>query len=78
MIEKAQVLEALRGVQDPELGKSLVELGMVHDVEVGDARVHFTLALTTLACPLKERITTPGRRSWRWTECGTCRSICAR
>ncbi len=30
MIEQTQVLEALRGVKDPELGKSLVELGMVH------------------------------------------------
>ena len=63
MIEKSQVLEALRGVQDPELGKSLVELGMVHDVEIEDARVRLTLALTTLACPLKERITNDARQA---------------
>jgi Mrp family chromosome partitioning ATPase len=63
MIEKVQVLEALRGVQDPELGKSLVELGMVHDVEIEDARVRFTLALTTLACPLKERIMNDARQA---------------
>ncbi len=63
MIERAQVLEALRGVQDPELGKSLVELGMVHDVEIEDARVRFTLALTTLACPLKDRITNDARQA---------------
>jgi Mrp family chromosome partitioning ATPase len=63
MIEAAQVREALRGVQDPELGKDLVELGMVHDVEIRDACVRFTLALTTLACPLKERIMNDARRA---------------
>jgi len=50
-------------VQDPELGKSLVELGMVHDVEIEDARVRLTLALTTLACPLKERIMNDARQA---------------
>ena len=63
MVEKKQVLEALKGVNDPELGKSLVELGMVHDVEVEDGNVCFTLALTTLACPLKERIVDDARRA---------------
>lgn len=56
MTEKEQIIEALRQVDDPELGKSIVELGMVHDVEVEDATVRFTLALTTMACPLKERM----------------------
>ncbi len=63
MIEKAQILEALRRVQDPELGQSIVELGMVHDVEIEDGRVRLTLALTTLACPLKERITNDVRQA---------------
>ena len=44
MIKEAQVLEALKGVNDPELGKSLVELGMVHEVQVEDGRVSFTLS----------------------------------
>jgi len=63
MIEETQVLEALKGVDDPELGKSLVELGMVHDVEVADGRVSFTLALTTIACPLKDRIVDDARQA---------------
>ena len=63
MVEKKQVLEALKGVNDPELGKSLVELGMVHDVDIEDGNVRFTLALTTLACPLKERIVGDARRA---------------
>jgi len=63
MITTEQILQALRGVQDPELGKDVVELGMVHDVEIEDARVRLTLALTTLACPLKERITNDARQA---------------
>jgi Mrp family chromosome partitioning ATPase len=56
-----QILEALKGVNDPELGKSLVELGMVHDVQVSGSRVSFTLALTTLACPLRDSIVDDAR-----------------
>jgi len=63
MITTEQIMQALRGVQDPELGKDVVELGMVHDVEIKDARVRLTLALTTLACPLKERITNDARQA---------------
>ena len=63
MIEKKQVLEALKDVNDPELDKSLVELGMVHDVVVADDRVSFTLALTTMACPLKDRIVDDARQA---------------
>jgi len=56
MVDEPQVIEALRAVQDPELRESIVELGMVHDVVVEDGQVSFTLALTTLACPLREQI----------------------
>ena len=56
MVKENLVLERLEGVNDPELNKNLVELGMVHDVAVDGERVSFTLALTTLACPLKDRI----------------------
>lgn len=63
MVDKPQVIEALRAVQDPELGQSIVELGMVHDVEVDDGQVSFTLALTTLACPLREHIVEDARQA---------------
>lgn len=63
MVEKAQILKALEGVNDPELNKSLVELGMVHDVEIDGGRVSFTLALTTIACPLKDRIVGDARQA---------------
>jgi len=51
------VLTALRGVNDPELNKSLVELEMIQDVEVDDdGKVSFCVVLTTPACPMKSRI----------------------
>lgn len=63
MTDKAQILGALKGVDDPELGNSIVDLGMVHDVEIDDDVVHFTLALTTLTCPLRERIVEDARQA---------------
>jgi len=51
------VRRALEGVLDPELGASIVELGMVHDIEVTpDAEVTVHVALTTAACPLRGHI----------------------
>lgn len=41
---------------DPELHKSLIELGMVRHVAIEGNKVEVTLALTTLGCPLKEKI----------------------
>ncbi len=56
MIDEQQVREALTEVMDPELDRSIVELGMVHDIEVTDGIVSFTLALTTIACPMRNQM----------------------
>jgi Mrp family chromosome partitioning ATPase len=50
------VLTALSGVKDPELGKDVVALHMVEGVKVEGDRVTFTLNLTTPACPLRTRL----------------------
>jgi ATP-binding protein involved in chromosome partitioning len=55
-LTEALVLEALKTVQDPELHKDLVSLGMVEQVSVQGNRVAIRINLTTPACPLKERI----------------------
>ena len=34
MVSEQQVMEALQGVMDPELHRSLVELGMIRQVQV--------------------------------------------
>ncbi|WP_376788666.1 Mrp/NBP35 family ATP-binding protein [Thermoflexus sp.] len=51
-----QIMQALRRVIDPELGRDIVSLGMVRDVQVEGDRVSLTVVLTTPACPLTERI----------------------
>lgn len=53
---KEKVLEALSNVQEPDLGKDLVTLNMVRDIEIEGNYVSFTVILTTPACPLKDMI----------------------
>ena len=55
-VTKEMVVEALSKVNDPELHRDLVSLGMIRNVAVSDGAVKFTLALTTMACPLKSRM----------------------
>jgi ATP-binding protein involved in chromosome partitioning len=52
MLTHDQVLDALRTVQEPELGDDLVSLDMIRDVEIDGDKVRFTLDLTTSFCPL--------------------------
>jgi Mrp family chromosome partitioning ATPase len=56
LIAESAVRKALEGVMDPELHKSLIELGMIRQVEIIEGQVGITVALTTLACPLKDQI----------------------
>src|SRR6187431_2690948 len=51
-----KILEALSNVQEPDLGKDLVTLNMVKDIEINGNDVSFTVVLTTPACPLKDMI----------------------
>jgi ATP-binding protein involved in chromosome partitioning len=47
MVTEQAVLDALRGVMDPEQKKDIVSLGMVRDMQIADAQVSFTLAFAT-------------------------------
>lgn len=49
-----KVLDALRNVQEPDLGKDIVTLNMVKDIVISGNMVSFTLELTTPACPMKD------------------------
>src|SRR6187402_2597116 len=51
-----KILEALSNVQEPDLGKDLVTLNMVKDIEIKGNDVSFTVVLTTPACPMKDMI----------------------
>ena len=55
-VTEAQVTEALRPVQDPELRRSIVDLGMVEKIAIGCGAVSVTIALTVPGCPLKAEI----------------------
>ena len=56
MITKEAVIDALKYVDDPDLKKDLVTLGMIKDVVVDGKNVSFTVVLTTPACPMKDMI----------------------
>jgi ATP-binding protein involved in chromosome partitioning len=56
-VSEAQVIEALRPVEDPELHRSIVDLDMVREVAVDGPRVEVTVALTVAGCPLRAEIT---------------------
>ena len=51
-----QILKALSYVDDPDLNKDLVTLGMIQKIEIDGQKVAFDLVLTTPACPMKESI----------------------
>ena len=52
MPTKDEVIEALRQVEDPELGMDIVDLGLLYDVEVQGPRVKVTHTLTSMGCPV--------------------------
>ncbi|MHB0857070.1 MAG: Mrp/NBP35 family ATP-binding protein [Anaerolineae bacterium] len=56
-----EIEDALKHVMDPELNRSIVELGMVHDIAFEKGVVSFTLALTTMACPMRSQMQADAR-----------------
>jgi len=55
-LTEAAILDALRQVQEPELGRDIVTLNMIKSITIEGADVAFTIELTTPACPLKDEI----------------------
>ena len=55
-VTEEQVIEALRPVEDPELHRSIVDLGMVKQVTILDEDVTVKVALTIAGCPLRAEI----------------------
>src|SRR2546429_9704764 len=56
VLSEKEVLGALSGIVDPDLGRDVVSLGMIKDLRISDAgEVAFTFELTTPACPVRDR-----------------------
>lgn len=52
MADEESVRDALREVNDPEVGMNIVDLGLVYDVEVSPVRVRVTMTMTSPTCPM--------------------------
>ena len=60
-ITQEQVIDALRTVQDPDLRKDIVSLGMIQDIRICGGAVAFRFVLTTPACPVREQLESQAR-----------------
>jgi Mrp family chromosome partitioning ATPase/DUF971 family protein len=49
-----EILDSMRHIIDPDLGRDIVSLGFVKNIVINGGKVAFTLELTTPACPVKE------------------------
>jgi metal-sulfur cluster biosynthetic enzyme len=56
MVTKDEVVEALRSVEDPELGMDIVDLGLFYDAEIDGPRVKVVHSLTSMGCPAGQMI----------------------
>ena len=51
MVTEDAVRTALRKVNDPELNLSIIDLGLVYEIEVSEGEVHVQMSLTSPGCP---------------------------
>jgi metal-sulfur cluster biosynthetic enzyme len=52
MVSEEESLQALRGVNDPEVGVNIVDLGLIYSTEVQGDKVRIVMTMTTPACPM--------------------------
>ena len=51
MVTEADVIEALHGVEDPELGMDIVEIGLFYEAQIDGSNVKIIHSLTSMGCP---------------------------
>lgn len=51
MVDVDAVRTVLRKVKDPELNLSIIDLGLVYEIEVHESEVHVQMSLTSPGCP---------------------------
>ena len=62
-LDSESVLQALRSVNDPDLHKDVVSLGMIRDINISGKQVSFTFELTTPSCPMKGQLEREAREA---------------
>lgn len=62
-LSERDILDALRHIQDPDLGRDIVDLGFVRNVRVTGAEVSVDINLTTPACPVKDQMRDQARQA---------------
>lgn len=58
MLDPQSVLNSMRHIIDPDLGRDIVSLGFIKNLKIDNGNVSFTVELTTPACPVKETFRT--------------------
>ena len=58
MVNQDDIREAMKQVDDPELGINVVDLGLLYEVQVDEAtgKVDLNMTLTSMGCPLTDQI----------------------
>lgn len=59
MLTEARVFAKIKPILDPELGISIVDLGLIYGVEIKGTKVRVNMTLTTIGCPLFSLISEP-------------------
>lgn len=62
MVTEQDVLNTLSNVQDPELGRDLVSLKMIREIEIHEGLIKFTLVLTIANCPMRFHMAEDARK----------------
>ena len=69
MLTKAAVMDKLKTIPDPELGISIVDLGLIYDISIDkQKKVSVKMTLTTMGCPLFSLIADPIKANVREIE----------
>ena len=69
-VSRDEVLRALRTVFDPELGLSIIDLGLVYDVSIEGGNIQILMTLTGPGCPLHDAM-----RAWVQRAVGTVSGV---
>jgi len=56
-VTEADIIAALQGVNDPEVGVNIVDLGLVYSTEIDGDKVRIVMTMTTPACPMHSYLT---------------------